>query len=359
MVQQSVFWSRFWLLVARRYCMYSMMQQEGRVQFLKYHLGTVRGVAFCPKDRYLFCSGAFDGRVNLYTAQKCILLQSYSVTTFSLARNIHAVRFTSDGRKILATTSAGRLAVVDVETGAQLITYESCAFNRKDRTGLAVDPKCPNTVVCTCVNGKGLAVFDLRMSIPRLYIYDLHSDIIRDVTFLGDSWPWCSGETTFVTASVDGHGKVVTLDGRTLLDISAGTVLQCVDPTPGPYNAMEEDGFCSVVMLGGGEVCAYLPHAGVQETLKQSGEDAIWKLKYTSNGSMLYTACEKGVIRRYRRYPDRHEYLGEVFRHKADVQDMDISPYDEYLVTASKDRSVGIIKLGLPNHGCTEYGEFT
>ena len=34
-----------------------------------------------------------------------------------------------------------------------------------------------------------------------------------------------------------------------------------------------------VVMLGGGEVCAYLPHAGVQETLKQSGEDAIWKLK--------------------------------------------------------------------------------
>ena len=34
--------------------MYSMMQQEGRVQFLKYHLGTVRGVAFCPKVGIFF-----------------------------------------------------------------------------------------------------------------------------------------------------------------------------------------------------------------------------------------------------------------------------------------------------------------
>ena len=41
-----------------------------------------------------------------------------------------------------------------------------------------------------------------------MYFIQLHSDIIRDVTFLEDSWPWCSGETTFVTASVDGHGKV-------------------------------------------------------------------------------------------------------------------------------------------------------
>ncbi len=30
--------------------------------------------------------------------------------------------------QILATTTAGRLAVVDVETGAQLITYDSCEY---------------------------------------------------------------------------------------------------------------------------------------------------------------------------------------------------------------------------------------
>ena len=53
---------------------------------------------------------------------------------------------------------------------------------------------------------KGVIVILLRCC--DIFDLQLHSDIIRDVTFLGDSWPWCSGETTFVTASVDGHGKV-------------------------------------------------------------------------------------------------------------------------------------------------------
>ena len=42
-----------------------------------------------------------------------------------------------------------------------------------------------------------------------------------------------------------------------------------------------------VIMLGGGEVCAYLPDAGVQETLKESGDDAIWKLKWVTSQSTL------------------------------------------------------------------------
>ncbi len=51
--------------------------------------------------------------------------------------------------------------------------------------------------------------------------------------------------------------------------------------------------------------------------------------RYTAHGSILYSACDRGVVRRYRRYSDHHGYLGEVFRHTADIQDMDISPYDE------------------------------
>lgn len=55
-------------------------------------------------------------------------------------------------------------------------------------------------------------------------------------------------------------------------------------------------------------------------------------IRYTSHGSLLYSACEGGVLRRYRRYPDHHEYLGEVLRHKGDIQDIDISPYDECIL---------------------------
>jgi hypothetical protein len=54
--------------------------------------------------------------------------------------------------------------------------------------------------------------------------------------------------------------------------------------------------------------------------------------RYTSNGSQLYSVCDGGIVRRYRRYPDHHEYLGEVYQHKGDIQDLDISPYDECIL---------------------------
>lgn len=122
-------------------------------------------------------------------------------------------------------------------------------------------------------------------------------------------------------------------------------------------------------------VSAYIPDAGVQEHLKEQKDMPIWKLRwekkkkktskngkdfftwwqlrickgfenkffrlidlyhfccrYTSNGSTLYSGCEDGVLRRYRRYPDHHHYLGSVFTHKGDIQDLDISPYDECIL---------------------------
>lgn len=101
------------------------MQEEGTVKFLKFHQGTVRGVAFSPtvsrpkpktifgfpsflavyfvllQDRYLFCSGGYDGKVNLYTALRTELLMSYQITSMTLAKNINAVRFTIDGSKVI------------------------------------------------------------------------------------------------------------------------------------------------------------------------------------------------------------------------------------------------------------------
>ncbi|GIX93494.1 WD_REPEATS_REGION domain-containing protein [Caerostris extrusa] len=132
------------------------------------------------------------------------------------------------------------------------------------------------------------------------------------------------------------------------------------------------------MMIGGDVISGYVPEVGIQEKLSEHGSLPIWKLRYTSNGGILYTACDGGIVpqsyffknynsvcniqgadHRYRRYPDHHEFLGEVFSHKSDIQDLDISPYDEYLITASRDKSVGILRLGAPNHGWTEYCELT
>jgi len=331
----------------------------GTVSFLKHHQGSVRGIAFHPKDRYLFCSGAYDGKINLYSARKNSFVHSYIITTVSLARNINAVRFTSDGSKILATSTARRMVMIDAEQGGQVLSYDNSAFNGRDRTGLAVDPTSPNIVACCCVNGKGITLFDLRMATPLDFLYDIHSGIIRDVMFLNDSWPWCRGQTSLLTVASDGICKVSTLDGRTLHMYNVGQSLNCATPTPEMYGAGLDDGFTSCLMLGGEHIAAYVADAGIQEHLRHNRTAPVWKLRYTAHGSLLYAACERGIVRRYRRWPDHHAYLGDLYQHKGDIQDMDISPYDEYLVTASKDRSVGVYKLGGPNHGASEYGELT
>ncbi|XP_039295947.1 uncharacterized protein LOC111057014 [Nilaparvata lugens] len=308
------------------------MQQEGKPKFLKFHQNKVRGVAFSPRDRYLFCSGAYDGKVNLYSALRMELLMCYQITTMTLARNVNAVRFTSDGSRILAATTARRLAVVDVERGEQLLAYDNCAFSGQDRTGLAADPTQPNMAVSVAVNGKGLTLLDLRMPLPLDFVYDLHGSIIRDVCFLGGGWPWggCNG---LLSSSAEGAVKVCTLDGRLLHTYHAGHSVNTVCPTPEPYHSAHDDtGFNSVIMNGGDIISAYVPDTGNQEKLKENKDMPVWKLRYTSQGSLLYSACEGGVLRRYRRYPDHHEYLGEVLRHKGDIQDFDISPYDECIL---------------------------
>jgi hypothetical protein len=66
-----------------------------------------------------------------------------------------------------------RVAVVDVERGDQLLAYDNCAFNGRDRTGLATDPVCPNMAVSVAVNGKGLTLLDLRMPLPLDFLYDV------------------------------------------------------------------------------------------------------------------------------------------------------------------------------------------
>lgn len=98
---------------------------------------------------------------------------------------------------------------------------------------------------------------------------------------------------------------------------------------------------------------AYYHDTGKLEHLKENKEKLIWKIRYffnkfyfsyiiseikiqfiincryTSNGAQLFTGCEGGILRRYRRYPDHHAYLGIVYQHKKDIEDFDISPYDE------------------------------
>lgn len=94
-------------------------------------------------------------------------------STIHLGRGITAIKFTPDGTKILATSTAKRLAVLDVERGNQIQCYDNCAFFSKDRIALSTDPNNPNVAVCNCSDGKSLTLLDIRMPMPREFLFNV------------------------------------------------------------------------------------------------------------------------------------------------------------------------------------------
>jgi WD40 repeat protein len=150
-----------------------------------------------------------------------------------------------------------------------------------------------------------------------------------------------------------------------------GHALNTIAFTPEPYQSYSDDGFSSLITCGGDYISSYTPIVAnntssqssqnfvMCDTIKENLNAPIWKLKYTNDGNTCFCSDDSGYIRKYRRMNNQLHYQGIVFQHKGDVQDLDISPYDEFLVTASKDKTVGLITLGSPNHGSTEYCELT
>ena len=401
------------------------MQKEGSPRLLRHHDSSVKGITFSPRDRYHFASGGSDGKVcflvsisilylmihfslqvNLYSASTGEHLIGYQLQSGNQPRHITGIKYTCDGRRILAATNARRMTVLDVDRGEQIQCFDNCAFNARERIPLATDPHCPNLAVCACVNGKGLTLFDLRMPLPLDFVLDLHSSPIRDITFLGNSWPFLrSHQSGLVSLSADGVCKVTTLDGRTLNCFEVGHSASCIAITPEPFSSTQRSRrnndvstgenkdpskFASLMVIGGECLSRYRGDTGVierQEMMKPvvkcfesppttpttscpstptntpsstPSSIHITRVMYTSNGSLLYACTNTGVVKRYRRYPDgNHRYLGDVIHHKGEVYDMDMSPYDEYLVTASRDKHVGLLCLGAPNHGWTGFCELT
>ena len=70
------------------------------------------------------------------------------------------------------------LKIAFIQSCVKLITLVILgAFNGRDRTGLNIDPSSPNMVVCCCVNGKGLTLFDLRMPLPLDFLYEVNVNL--------------------------------------------------------------------------------------------------------------------------------------------------------------------------------------
>lgn len=249
--------------------------------------------------------------------------------------------------------------MIDAERCELITSYDNCAYAGKERAPLASDPRNPNLAICGGTDGKGLINFDLRQTKPAGFAHNVHSSIIQDIIYLDESWPFGDRhQGTVVSLSIDGVCKIRTIDDREIHVLDVKHRSNCVTATPDVYSISNEEGFESIMMIGGDNLSSYLPgHRGREPRLLTYGQNErrLHKLKYSSNGHLLYATSTGGQVIRYRRMGNGHHYLGEVYSHDDEILDMDISPNDEYIVTASRDGYVGLLCLGTPSHGWTGF----
>jgi hypothetical protein len=141
------------------------------------------------------------------------------------------------------------------------------------------------------------------------------------------------------TASNDGSFKIVSLDGKVLYSRHVGHALNTLAITPEPYQSYSDDGYSSLITCGGDSITSYTPIISnsqqngqnfiMSDSIKEPITSPIWKIRYTSNGNVCYCSDDNGVIKRYRRINNQLTFTDIVHQHKGDVQDIDISPYDE------------------------------
>ncbi|XP_050692880.1 uncharacterized protein LOC126983809 [Eriocheir sinensis] len=339
------------------------MEGEGKVRFLPQKSNSPTCCAFHPKDRYAFAFGGSEGEVSLVSALRGEVVRSVALGTLNLARAINALAFSPDGTKAISSSVSRKVVLMDVERGATLLAYDNCASPQESpRQPLATHPALPHLAACPAVNGRGITLLDLRMPLPLDFIYDIHEDTIHDLLFLDGSWPWGSGKAVLLSGSGTGEVKVTGLDGRPVCSFSTHAPVTLLHPSPDKFNTNTAllNGYPSVMLVSSGEglVCWGVGRKPWKWEADRIHPARVSRMKYTESGGILYTA-QGPSVHRHRRYPDHHQPLGQVYSHSAPILDLDLSPHNEYLITASQDSSIGLLHLGAPNHGWTQRCEFT
>lgn len=93
-------------------------------------------------------------------------------------------------------------------------------------------------------------------------------------------------------------------------------------PTAAPVGSLGNGNFLYVV---NGVLTTNQP-----ATMGGNSTQQIWRLRYSKSGALLFATGDGGSVRRYRQCPGQElKCLGDLYKHKGDVVDMDISPYDE------------------------------
>ncbi|GAM18852.1 hypothetical protein SAMD00019534_020270 [Acytostelium subglobosum LB1] len=348
----------------------------GDVTFLKQHSRSVKAVDFSPRDDHIFSSAGLDGKCVTYDARQGRIL---SYTTIA---HHGPSQLTGYGTKLALATSNNKMLIYDIETSAVTQSFDKCVppGGVSIRCPIAVESS--NVIMVPNATGRGIAFLDLRAASIVNNMEDIHEAQINDIVLLDSAWAREVGAASgnmpaILTASSDStcrvstrhyyaHALIVPTDtittrpqivdtrSQVLKKFEHRTQVFSVAHTPEAPSITSN----SCIAIGSDKLNVY-PLQGQLPVYSSNFPTCkyVSRLNYSRSGRALFCATNDGHLRMYNRINGGYDLKGIVYKHSKDIQDMAISRNDEYIITASSDFSVGLIRMGDPISGPTEVGE--
>ncbi|KAL6073569.1 hypothetical protein QOT17_004876 [Balamuthia mandrillaris] len=324
-----------------------------------------RGCAFSPVNEPLFSTACYNGMACLCNAAARSPTEKL-VKQVQLIGRLHSTRWNLDGTKVMFGSHNNSLSVVDVERWEPLHQYANQFFGGSDRGALAISQEDPNLVAGGGNPGAEHALFDIRVKDKPIRTWKVHTHTIRDMCFVDGSWfGLSSGELLLSCGSgANSSGQAILCDlagnvlaSRCIMEVGesphwlAGAYSVTVTP---PYfgsgnKAKYDSKRCVTVGLNGKVLllpCNQFTNSNYEKFvfLSHLPQRPVWKLRYNSNGTLLFAASDGGVVNMYHRKEDgSHIMVKKIIQHLNDIEDCDISIHDNYLITASQDDTIGIV----------------
>lgn len=338
-------------------------RKEYSTQRLHISLGewdfSVRGVAISPTNKDVFSVAAYDGIARVFKNGK--KLSSVAVPKKrDISANLNSTRWTCDGAKVAFGSHCKSLFVYDAETMHLHRSYQDAFFGGSDRAPLEAHPEDPNLLLGAGSNNATLTVFDLRSAEP-VKQWNPHRGTVRDVCFVEGAGFGIKAKWAVASISESRTVHVSDFDaGVSRLSFQFNNELRqhgyyngaYAVAMPPPYFGLSRhkadyDRNRFVLAGGVGSAASFSPDGTRQEMICIPGVDEhFWKMRYNSNGTLMFLATDNDTLELFRRNPDgTHSHLHTIVRHKDDIEDCDIALDDSYVVTASQDGTVAYITL--------------
>lgn len=249
------------------------------------------------------------------------------------AASVTDVEFDTTGRRLAASGDDGRVTIIDVATGRQLLVLDdhSCSL-----PGVAWSPTDPDLLLTPTDEGE-LVLWDLTTPVdPATQL--IETPLRRVIASEGRVWSaqFDPAGRTMLSASDDGRLRIWALDGTSLrspAELNLTTTLYAADFSPdGKYIALStQDGLVRLVSLKTGTIREFAGHIA-----------PVLDVRFSLDSKTLVTASMDGSAGVWVVDTGAHFFIEG---HTSSVRSVAISPDSARLITGTGEDSAHIWQL--------------